>query len=225
LTQGAGAAASRLRILLVTIAALLVGGALALAYRELRELQAAQTMQPGPIDIGFAQFMSLHHQQAIGMAQLILDGRPTPLAGLARSIAYAQLVELGEMRGWLRLWDQPLRPASRSMVWMLSADTPPDAALLQYLLDCERSPTGMPGLATDEELNRLRALDGRVRDERFLQLMLAHHEGGLPMAQFAAKHARLAVVRTLAARIVVEQSEEVVRIRRTLAAMAAPTPG
>ena len=172
-----------------------------------------------PIAVGFAQSMSLHHQQAIGMAQLMLDGRPTPLAPLAQSIAYAQLLELGEMRGWLRLWDAPWRVHEVDMTWMLAAPEPPDAALRQYLLDCERSPTGMPGLATMAQMQLLRTSDGRARDEMFLQLMQAHHEGGLPMARFAARFAELKVVRDLAERIVLEQSKELVRIRQTLVAM------
>lgn len=174
-----------------------------------------------PVDIGFAQSMNLHHAQAIGMAQLMLDGRPSPLAGLARSIAYSQLVELGEMRGWLRLWGQPLLPPQRRMDWMLLGRTPPDADLQQYLLDCQRAPSGMPGLASTADLARLRQLEGRARDEHFLKLMLAHHQGGIPMARFAASQAQLPVVRQLAAQIVLDQSKEIDRIQRTLAVMAA----
>jgi uncharacterized protein (DUF305 family) len=180
---------------------------------------------PGPVDIGFAQFMSLHHQQAIGMANLMLDGRPTPLAPMARSIAATQLLELGEMRGWLGLWGQALQPANlRDMSWMLVGSTPPDEELLQYLLDCQRSETGMSGLATDADLNRLRMLEGRERDAHFLKLMLAHHQGGLPMARFAAQQAQVPVVRELASRIVLEQSHEVALILRTQQAMAATAP-
>ena len=79
----------------------------------------------------------------------------------------------------------------------------------------------MSGLATDQEVNRLRQLEGRERDAHFLQLMLAHHEGGLPMARFAAEQARVQVVRELAARVVLEQSKEVYLLQRMLAAMAA----
>lgn len=177
---------------------------------------------PGPIDIGFAQSMMLHHQQAIGMAMLILDASPpSPLATLARQIATAQLVELGEMRGWLRLWDAPWVAERPGMDWMRLGRTPPDAALLQYLLDCQQTPTGMVGLATPEAVDRLRQLEGRERDAHFLRLMQAHHEGGLPMARFAATEAKVPVVRELAARIVLEQSEELYRIQRTLLAIAA----
>ncbi|MGB1557941.1 MAG: DUF305 domain-containing protein [Oceanococcaceae bacterium] len=176
---------------------------------------------PSPIDIAFAQFMSLHHQQAIGMAQMMLDGRPTPLAGRARSVAYSQLLELGQMQGWLRLWDEPLQPPNlRDMNWMRLGAEPPDASLQQYLIDCERSPTGMPGLASLEQLQGLRVAEGVDKDRQFLRLLLAHHEGGLPMAAFAARNARLPLVRQLAAQITLEQSQEVAELRRSLQVMA-----
>jgi uncharacterized protein (DUF305 family) len=180
-----------------------------------------ETAGPTPIDVGFAQSMSQHHKQAIGMAQLMLDGRSSSLPGLARSIADSQLFELGEMRGWLDLWDKPWQAPGRGMDWMLLGSAPPDAELTRYLMDCRRSPTGMAGLATDAEINRLRSLQGRARDDHFLRLMLAHHEGAIPMARFAARESRLPAVRRLAGRIVVDQSEEIARIQQMLQRLAA----
>jgi uncharacterized protein (DUF305 family) len=75
---------SRLQIALPWIAAaaaLLFAALLVLAQPQARigaRFTASAPAVPGPIDIGFAQSMSLHHQQAIAMAQLMLDGRPTP---------------------------------------------------------------------------------------------------------------------------------------------------
>lgn len=180
-----------------------------------------QAPRPGPVDIGFAQAMSRHHQQAIGMAQLMLDGRPTPLAALARQIAAAQLLELGEMQGWLKLWGAPVMPLKPPMDWMLLGRVPPDDALRQYLLDCAETATGMSGLATEAEVGRLRTLQARQRDALFLTLMRAHHEGGLPMARFATVEAQLPVVRRLAANVVREQMHELMIIRRTQAALQA----
>jgi uncharacterized protein (DUF305 family) len=200
---------------------LCVGLAAAAGGLTARWLLAEQQPVAGPVDIGFAQAMSAHHRQAILMSQLLLDGRPTPLARLAQQIASSQLLELGEMQGWLRLWGAPLQPLPLKMDWMLLGRRPPDAALLQYLLDCERAPGGMTGLATPAQLERLRQLEGRDRDRHFLELMLAHHEGGLPMARFAAAEAALPPVRELAARVVLEQSQEIQRMRQTLAAVAA----
>jgi uncharacterized protein (DUF305 family) len=196
-----------------------------LAYLPIRALHTARaalaTTTPGPIEIGFAQTMGLHHQQAIDMSQLMQDGRPTALLILARTIEGTQQLELGEMRGWLRLWQQPLLPAAPGMGWMLTADTPPSADLKQYLLDCRRASTGMVGLAAMADLERLRQLQGRERDRLFLTLMLAHHQGAIPMAAFAATQAHIAPVRELAQRIVFEQAEESTRIRMMLQALDA----
>jgi uncharacterized protein (DUF305 family) len=162
---------------------------------------------PGAVDIGFAQSMRSHHDQAVVMARIVLDHGATRLPGLARSIRDAQLVEIGELKGWLLLWNKPLLPSSSGMDWLLLGKKPPDAVLRQYLVDC-RAAGGMPGLASSEELNRLRGLDGDERDRLFLQLMIRHHQAALPMAHFAALNADLQVVRTLAAQIEVQQTEE-----------------
>lgn len=183
-----------------------------LALLELRRATAAlivpRAAAPGLVDVGFTQSMRSHHDQAVVMTQILLDRGSTRLASLARSIQAAQLVEIGEMKGWLLLWNKPLLPATTAMDWMLLGKTPPDAALSRYLADCRSAPGGMPGLATSEELNRLRGLDGDARDHLFLELMIRHHQGALPMAHFAAFNAETTVVRTLAAQIEVEQLQE-----------------
>lgn len=211
-----------MRFLRYTAAALILAGLAVLTLWQHLALQAMQAReQPGRVEIGFAQFMSLHHEQAIAMAQLLQDGRPSRLLLLARSIEGTQQLELGEMRGWLRLWQQPLVPATRSMDWMLAGNAPPDEELRSYLLDCQRSPTGMPGLASLEALDRLRALDGDARDRHFLRLMLAHHRGAVPMARFAAEQAVVVAVRVLATRVVLDQTEEIGRIEQMMQALPA----
>ncbi|HZR33907.1 MAG TPA: DUF305 domain-containing protein [Nevskia sp.] len=188
---------------------LLAGAGLALAGSRLIAGAAPQRPPaPGPVDIGFAQAMRGHHDQAVVMTQILLGGGSTRLASLARTIQTDQLIEIGQMKGWLLLWNKPLLPSRAGMDWMLLGRTPPDAALTRYLADCRASSGGMPGLASSEELNRLRALDGGERDRLFLELMLRHHQGALPMAHFAARNAETAAVRTLAAQIEVQQAQE-----------------
>ncbi len=170
----------------------------------------------GAVDIGFAQFMSLHHEQAIAMARIMRQGGTGSLNTLSEAIIDKQLHELDAMHGWLRDWQQALQPRSRKMTWMLAGAEPPGAALQQYLLDCERSPTGMPGLATAAEMDQLRALEGTAQAQRFLELMLAHHRGGIPMAAFAAENARVAAVRELATGIIADQTAELDQMQRML---------
>ena len=136
---------------------------------------------------------------------------------LAETVRHEQQLELGEMRGWLRVWGQPHLPESRNMEWMLLGQTAPDETLRQYLLDCQRAPSGMSGLATDAELGELHRLQGTARERFYLELMLRHHEGGLPMARFAVENARHPAVRAMAARVVKDQQQETVVLRVLLA--------
>lgn len=167
----------------------------------------------GPVDIGFAQHMSQHHDQAIFLATVFLHGHESDLDGFAHSVRQNQLLELGQMRGWLALWGQPLAPAGRSMDWMLAGSSAPDAKLAAYLVACENALGGMPGLASAEQIERLGQAQGEARDRLFLELMMAHHQGGLPMLEFAAREARLMPVRQLAQRMLMEQTRESVKMQ------------
>lgn len=204
-------------VFLLAVAAAIIG--YSWAQNSATEQRA---VMPGKVDIGFVSSMAVHHKQAILMGQLMLDGRDTRLNALAKNITHAQLYELGEMEGWLKLWGQPLNTPAIDMSWMLLGKKAPDKALLAYLIDCQNSPSGMSGLATMSEVDQLRRLADDERDPHFLQLMLAHHRGGIPMAQFASANAELAVVRKLAKNIVIDQSKEIDRIRRTLSVLEAP---
>lgn len=177
--------------------------------------------KPGVVDIGFAQHMSQHHDQAIFLATLFLHGHESGLSGFAEAVRQNQLLELGQMRGWLSLWDQALAPSGRSMDWMLAGQSPPDAKLKAYLVACENSASGMPGLATGAQIEQLDRAHAEARDRLFLKLMMAHHEGGLPMLEFAAREARLTPVRQLAQRMLMAQTRETVQMQLALAQLSA----
>ncbi len=214
------------RVLLIALLLCGVGAVSSvLLWQRLGEArEALAQLTPHEIDIRFSQFMARHHEQAITLSQIMLDGSPTGMGAIARRISGAQLVELGEMRGWLRLWDEPLYPGSDDMTWMLLGQSPYDDALLQYLVDCGAAPEGMPGLATAEQIQHLRTLRGLERDVKFLELMVAHHEGGLPMARFAAREAHLPAVRFLARQMLLEQAKEVQTFKSILNAARPPSP-
>jgi uncharacterized protein (DUF305 family) len=183
--------------------------------------QIAQDRAGAPsIDVGFAQHMGRHHDQALMLSRIFLQGHDSPLQALATRIIEDQLFELGQLRGWLRLWQAPLLPESQSMNWMLLGSQPPGPELQAYLLDCSRSPGGMPGLATSEQIQQLQQAQGPQRDRLFLQLMLAHHAGGLPMLEFASREARHPAVRQLAERMLLQQSREVLQMQQHLPTLA-----
>lgn len=172
---------------------------------------------PGPVDIGFAQDMSVHHSQAIAMVDAA-SGNPDPtLAGLANGIKTAQLEEIGQMQGFLLLWDQPLLPTGPPMEWMHPPRQGADHAAHEHGEDGSMAMPdlpqiaadgGMPGMATQSQLDNLRHLTGKDQEVLFLQLMLRHHQGGITMADYASTHAQIPQVKSLAARMSFDQQQE-----------------
>ena len=145
------------------------------------------------VDVGFARDMSLHHEQAVRMAALVYDRSADPaIRSLAFDILTTQQGQIGIMSGWLDAWGLPWTSAGPRMAWMGM----PTEGL-------------MPGMATAEQLDALRAADGEAADVLFLQLMIPHHQGGVAMATDAAARADQEPVRLLAASMVEAQSLEV----------------
>jgi uncharacterized protein (DUF305 family) len=185
----------------------------------------AETPDATSVDVGFSQDMRIHHMQAITMAGVERDRTTDPeLHSLAFDIESTQLSQSGEMAGWLTVWGQPELPeiGKGYMAWMGGAGhthgsitTSPDGTAT------------MPGMATTEELNRFRTMaPGPESDVYFLQLMLRHHQGALPMAQYAADHASQGYVRDLGSKMVTGQSAEVTLMTQMLAERGAtPLPG
>jgi uncharacterized protein (DUF305 family) len=163
----------------------------------------------GTVDVGFAQDMSVHHRQAVLMAGLARDRSTDPaIRLLAFDIETNQLEQIGQMQGWLSLWDAPALPTGRYMTWMSSkTDSMPKMAGMAHDSGSAGVAT-MPGMASPADLDRLRSASGAQFDMLFLQLMLRHHQGGAPMAQYAAQHGELAQVRNLAEKMVVSQGAE-----------------
>jgi uncharacterized protein (DUF305 family) len=83
----------------------------------------------------------------------------------------------------------------------------------------------MPGMATDSEISTLQGLTGAASDTYFLQLMIRHHQGGVPMMQYAAEHATSPVVRNFASKMAQSQESEISVMTQMLAERGAqPLP-
>jgi uncharacterized protein (DUF305 family) len=192
----APAAGRRLRAALLAVIALgllVLGGALAVGLGIGRDA----TPTAASVDAGFAQDMSTHHLQAVEMANLVPDrSTDQEVRQLAFDIAELQQNQAGRMQGWLSMWGV-LPTGGTPMAWMDGGHT-------------GHSTTDglMPGMATEDELAELRSLSGREFDVRFLQLMIRHHQGGYDMATYAAAHAEVAAVRSLAGSIAETQQAE-----------------
>ena len=77
----------------------------------------------------------------------------------------------------------------------------------------------MPGYASEEELAALQAADPEDQNEIFLELMIAHHRGGVAMAEYAARHAEDPRVRRLAEVMADVQAKEIIEYQLKLDAL------
>jgi uncharacterized protein (DUF305 family) len=72
----------------------------------------------------------------------------------------------------------------------------------------------MPGMASPEEISALKAASGHDADRLFCQLMIAHHEGGLHMAEYAGGQASKERVRQLATSMIKGQTDEIQELQQ-----------
>lgn len=204
------AAGSRLRVVLLAligVALLAIGGAGAVALG----IGQPETPAENSVDAGFARDMSRHHLQAVLMANLALDRTQDPLIhSLAFDISSTQNNQVGRMQGWLTMWGLSANSSVAPMSWMdgsaMPSMTMPDGTTMHAT--SVGSDGRMPGMATDQELDQLRAMSGQAFDVQFLRLMIRHHEGGVPMATYAEQRAQEPAVRQLAKSIVETQEAE-----------------
>ncbi|MGW1818286.1 DUF305 domain-containing protein [Streptomyces sp. NPDC002125] len=160
-------------------------------------------------DVGFARDMSVHHQQAVEMAFIVRDRTDDEaVRRLAYDIINTQANQRGMMLGWLESWGRPKSSDRAPMEWMGHPATPDDGAL-------------MPGMATDTQLDRLRAAKGRDAEVLFLRLMTVHHRAGADMARAAAGSARTDEISDLAAGMARAQESEITLMADMLEARGA----
>ncbi|NBM16962.1 DUF305 domain-containing protein [Streptomyces sp. GC420] len=154
---------------------------------------------PNASDTGFARDMSVHHQQAVEMSFIVRDRTDDEeVRRLAYDIINTQANQRGMMLGWLEAWGEPKSSGRPPMEWMDGHrhTAPRDGAL-------------MPGMATDAELDGLRAAKDEDAEVRYLRLMTAHHTAGAEMASAAAEQAASEEIRTLAAGMARAQESEI----------------
>ena len=147
------------------------------------------------VDTGFLQDMATHHDQAVTMASLATASASDPLVrDLAREVLIEQRYELGLMDAYLQARDEQRGEEDRQvMAWMGQPHALAD----------------MPGYASPEQLDELREADPDEQNELFLELMIAHHQGGVSMAEYAARHAEDPQVRRIAEIMADVQTQEI----------------
>jgi uncharacterized protein (DUF305 family) len=157
----------------------------------------------GSVDVGFLQDMRYHHDQATQMSLAYLQKpaaeQDPALRTIAAEILLEQQLEAGAMVQLLHEYGQPeANESGTGMAWM-SMPFPIDQ---------------MPGMATPENIAALKAASGRDADILFCKLMIAHHQGGLHMAEYAAGQAKESRVRELATSMMKGQADEIVELQQ-----------
>ncbi len=157
-------------------------------------------------EAGFAQDMMIHHAQAVEMAEIVRDRTESEeVRILASDIALTQQAQIGQMQGWLAVWGVPVTSTEPAMAWM---GHPMDGP--------------MPGMATPEEVDRLRTLPPDKADELFLRLMIAHHEAAIPMARAGMERSDEPQVDLFAKKVIAAQRAEIENMQEMLKDMGAP---
>jgi len=200
-------------VIAVAVVAIAVAGGFAWGHSSRTSPAAPYVPGPASVDGGFARDMATHHQQAITMATYAFDNSTDPdVRNLAYDIESSQTIEMGEMEGWLLNWNIS-RTSGTPMNWM--------PAEHRHL-----GPGGlMPGMATPAQMNRLLSSHGKALDVLFLQLMIRHHQGGLPMEQWAVQHAREPYVRDIAQSMLNDQQPQIIQMEQMLRGLgASPLP-
>jgi uncharacterized protein (DUF305 family) len=152
-------------------------------------------------DVGFLQDMITHHDQALGVATLtVAYGDDPTVRSYAMEVLTFQSYEIGVMTQTLAGWGLTRDDRSdEAMAWM----------------DMGVPVEQMPGLLSEEDLDRVGDARGAEIDSLFLELMAEHHRGGIHMAQEAAARVDDDAVAELAARMERNQAGEINEYRVT----------
>ncbi len=157
-------------------------------------------------EAGFARDMSVHHAQAVEMAELLRNRTQSEeIRILAVDMALTQQGQIGQMHGWLAAWGLPLTRTGPAMAWM-----------------GHPTESRMPGMARPEEIEELREASPEETDVRFLQLMIPHHQAAIPMAEAALERSDRPEVERLARAIAASQGAEIEAMQDLLQSRGVP---
>jgi uncharacterized protein (DUF305 family) len=164
-------------------------------------------------EAGFARDMATHHAQAVEMSLIIRDTASDPvLRTLTYDIIVTQSTQRGVFMGWLQAWNVSQTSTRPRMAWMRGH---------AHTAATDGGVPLMHGMATAEEMRRLRQARGADAEILFLQLMIRHHEGGVLMARALEGLSRRAEVLDMARSIDSTQRAEIAAMTEMLAKRSA----
>lgn len=158
-------------------------------------------------DISFAQLMIPHHEQAIEMADLALAQASSPeVKKLAEEIKAAQDPEIAQMKSWLAAWGAPEK---------MDGSTSSGGSMDHSGMDMGGMSSA--GMMSAEDMQKLMDATGAEFDRMWLQMMIAHHQGAITMANQVLTTTSDAQVKALAEAVVSGQTTEIETMQKLLA--------
>ncbi|AVH60296.1 MULTISPECIES: DUF305 domain-containing protein [Streptomyces] len=150
--------------------------------------QHADDDSPNSADLSYARMMIEHHTQALEMTELApKHAESTKVKRLAERISAAQGPEIAAMKSWLKTHGKGKSSGHEHAT--------------------------MPGMATEAQLTKLRAAEGKAFDELFLKLMITHHEGAITMATDVKAQGNNVQIDEMADDVIAQQTSEITRMR------------
>ncbi|WP_425308267.1 DUF305 domain-containing protein [Ammonicoccus fulvus] len=149
-------------------------------------------------DMMFAQMMIPHHQQAVQMSDIMLakDNLNPQIQQLAEKIKAAQGPEIERMNAMLDTWrEESAGPMDHGSMGPGS---------------------GMDGMLSQQDLDRLTAAQGDEAARLFLTGMIAHHKGAVAMAQQEVTNGRNPQALALARQVINDQQTEITEMEQML---------
>ncbi|AMW08939.1 DUF305 domain-containing protein [Streptomyces qaidamensis] len=154
--------------------------------------QRSENDSPNSADVSYVRMMIEHHAQALVMTELTpRRAESKGVKAIAERIAAGQKPEIEAMKGWLKSYGKPLKAERHEHATM-------------------------PGMATQAQLKKLRAADGKAFDRLFLTLMTTHHQGAITMATDVKGQGNNIRVEEMADEVIAQQTSEITRMRNML---------
>jgi len=176
-------------------------------------LSVTLTLPPTAADVRFMSGMIVHHQQAVLIAGWARShGASSTVQLLCERIDVSQRDEIALLERWLREHHETVPDTGAAPMQPMPGMT---------------GPMLMPGMLTASQLAALDSARGPTFDRLFLTFMIQHHQGALTMVQqlLATPGAAQDIfVFQFATGVSADQSAEIDRMRRMLAALPGSDP-
>lgn len=182
-----------------TLAYVVTAAILAIAASPIASAHAkeAESKANAPYDIQFLDTMSQHHRDGLPMLEMAVDKATAPeIKRIAQKSIDDQNKDIEKMAGLRK-----------------SVDVDAVESVNMKL------PGMMPKSKMEEDMSMLQAASGNAFDKLFLQTMIAHHRGGVKMADDALVKATHAGVKAKAQDIHDKQKQEIADMQDMLKGM------